>query len=153
MATKPQPPADPKLRVPRFAELDSLIPATPAALPGMVDELIDISSTLDPFRTLIAREEALRKRLRAAADFPAQPADREIRISGSKGFVILGPRAFERVINFKLLVKKIGAVAFAKFAKCGLGDLEKNAPGLDIACVTSANTGSRSLKVFAAKAA
>jgi hypothetical protein len=132
------------------------VPAVPAApdpmtalLVRMVDELESIDKTLQPYRTYIAREDALRKQIRAGADSPAKAADAEIRVDGTSAFVILGPRALERAINFKLLVKKIGAAAFSKFAKCGLGDLERHAPGFEITCVSSAHTGSRPLKVFA----
>jgi hypothetical protein len=70
-------------------------------------------------------------------------------IHGTKFDVLLGLRALECAIFFTQLVKKIGAVAFSKFAKCGLGDLEKYAPGVEASVVTGANTGSRPLKVFA----
>lgn len=126
-------------------------PQDPAAplLAKMVDELGEIETRLAPHRTYIAREEALRKQIRAGADSPEKPADGEIRVPGTKFDVLLGPRSVERTIDFRVLVKRIGAAAFAKFARCGLGDLEKNAPGNELACVRSGNTGSRPLKVFA----
>ncbi len=122
----------------------------PALLAKMVDELGEIETRLAPHRTFIAREDALRKQIRTGADSPAKAADAEIRVDGTNAFVILGPKAFERAINFRELVKKIGAVAFSKFAKCGLGDLEK-AVSADVQAgvVTAAHTGARSLKVFA----
>jgi len=148
MATKPAATKPEVLPVPAVP-----VPATPdpmvALLAPMVDELGDIETRLAPHRSFIAREDALRKQIRAGADSPAKAAAAEIPVHGVRFDVILGPRALERAIDFKLLVKLLGAAAFSKFARCGLGDLEKHAPGMEIACVSSANTGARSLKVFA----
>lgn len=125
-------------------------PAAPASpypkIAAMVDELGDIDRRLAPVRTLIAREEALRKNLRAA--HTDHTADQEVRAAGSRFYAILGPKAAQRSIDFVRLVKKIGAARFVKFATCSLEALEKHAPGAEAEFVTKANTGSRPIRIF-----
>jgi hypothetical protein len=134
--------ASPKEKVP------AVPPGAPDPLASLVDELGAIDKTLQPFRTLIAREEGLRKQIRSAHDGAIFPPDREIRVEGATYAVILSPRALVKSINIKSLIRAIGAKAFCAFASCTLGQLESNCPDLPVGIVTSANTGSRSLKIF-----
>jgi len=49
----------------------------------------------------------------------------------------------------KKLGRLIGAAKVLGFARCTLGDLEEHAPGQEDQVVTKAQTGPRSLKIFA----
>lgn len=112
----------------------------------LVDELGALEKEMAPHAQKLARIEALRKALRAACPVAdAEPWS----VTAKKFCVILGPKALERSIDFGELVKKIGAKAFAAFAKTTLKDLEAHvAPDVVASVVKSLNTGSRSLKTF-----
>lgn len=112
----------------------------------LVDELGALEKEMAPHAQKLARIELLRKTLRAAC--PVSP-DKPWTIEGARFMAIVGAKAPERSINYVALVKQIGAGVFAKFATCTLKDLElKVAPAIVAAVITSANTGSRSLKTF-----
>ncbi len=71
-------------------------------------------------------------------------------VDGKKFQVILGICALERSIDYLKLVKAIGAAAYARFAKCTLGQLEKNvSPTLAAGVVSAERTGPRSLTTVA----
>jgi hypothetical protein len=117
------------------------------ALAAQVDELGAIGDRLAPLRALIAREEALRKTIRAAHE--ASPADREIEVLGTRYRAVLGPRGNQTAIDFPAVIKSIKAAAFAKFATCGIGTLAENvSPDLYSAVTSTDQTGPRSLKVY-----
>ena len=125
--------------------------AKPAEKPAsefapLVDELGALEKEMAPHAQKLARIEQLRKALRAACTLPA---DQEWNVEGERFNAVLGMRGNEQVISFAGLVKAIGAKAFAIFVKCTLKDLEANcAPAVVASVVSSARTGSRSLKTF-----
>jgi hypothetical protein len=90
--------------------------------------------------------KALKAALQAACPAPAKD---EWIVEGARFGVRLGPRANERSIDFKGLVKKIGAAAFARFASCTLTSLEAHVPPEVLeAVVSSEQTGPRKLSTF-----
>jgi hypothetical protein len=112
----------------------------------LADELGALEKEMSPFAQKLARIEQLRKALRAACE---APAGEEWMVTGSKFVALLGVRAMERKIDFAKLVKSIGAGVYARFATCTLKDLEARiAPAIVAAVVSSADTGSRTLKTF-----
>lgn len=112
----------------------------------LVDELGALEKEMAPHAQKLARIEQLRKALRAAC---IAPADKEWTVEGQRFSAVLGMRGNEQAIGFSALVKAIGAKAFALFAKCTLKDLEAHcAPAIVAGVVSSARTGSRSLKTF-----
>lgn len=112
----------------------------------LADELGSLEREMAPHAQKLARIDALRKALRAAC---SAPADSEWTIEGSRFIAVLGARAMERAVDYKKLVKAIGAGVFAKFATCTLKALEEHAtPAIVAAVVTSDRTGSRTLKTF-----
>ncbi len=122
--------------------------AKPALDPLAViaDELGALEKEMSPHAQKLARIEQLRKALRAGCTAPAGEAST---INGEHFVAVLGVCAMERKINFSALVKQIGAGVFARFATCTLKDMEARvAPAIAAAVVTSANTGSRTLKTF-----
>lgn len=113
----------------------------------MIDELGDIDVRLAPLRSLIAREDALKKLLRTI--YADDATEGEIRVNGARFTTVLGPRGNQSVIDLALLVRKIKASAFAKFATCTLAALKENvAPDVADACVSLSATGPRSLKTY-----
>jgi hypothetical protein len=119
-------------------------------LADLVDELgaleKEYAIALAPFEMKLARMKALKALIQEACT--AKPADEWV-TEGAKFGVRLGPAAKERSINFSALVKKIGAAAFAKFATCTLGALEKHASAdVAAAVVTTDLTGPRKLSTF-----
>ncbi|MES2136107.1 MAG: hypothetical protein V4502_03480 [Pseudomonadota bacterium] len=113
----------------------------------MADELgaleKEYALALAPFELKLPRIKALKETLQAAC--PAKP-DAEWLVEGTRFIVRLGPRAMARSIDFKALVKKIGAAVFVKFATCTLGALEENVkPDVIDDVVTTAQTGPRKL--------
>lgn len=123
------------------------LPFAPSVESLQVDELGDIEKTLAPHRALIAREEALRKAIRAR--FDASDATSEFETIGARFVVEIGPKALQRAICYPKLIKALGLKKFAEFATWTLGNLEAHvACGVVADVVSSANTGSRSLKVL-----
>lgn len=128
------------------------MPATkPAKAPvseyaPLADELGALESEMAPHAAKLARIDLLRKTLRAACTAPpSEPWS----IAGTRFVAILGPRANERVVDFKTLIKIIGVKAFALFGTCTLKTLEENVPASAIAqVVTLVPTGTRPLKCF-----
>lgn len=117
----------------------------------LADELGALEKEMAPHAQKLARIESLRKALREAC---TTPASEPWTVEGVRFIAMLGPRANERAIDLKKLVKAVGAAAFAKFAKCSLKDLEANvAPAVVAAVVSTGATGSRSLKTFERAAA
>lgn len=128
---------------------------TPQKKPGInaalvaqqVDELGAITRELAPYRLSIAKEEALRKAIRA--QFNDSPAAEQFEAAGVNFTVILGAKALERSINPARLIKAIGLKVYASLARISLTALEANVDADIVAgVVTSANTGARSLKLF-----
>lgn len=122
---------------------------TPAPAPhaALIDELGDCDTRLAPLRTLIAREDALRKQLRAI--YADDATDGEIPVQGTRFTTVLGPRGNQTAINIVALVKRIRAAAFAKFAVTTLAALKENvAPDVYDAVTSSVATGPRSLKTY-----
>jgi hypothetical protein len=118
---------------------------------SLVDELGGLEKELAPFAQQLARIELLKKTLRGVC--PASD-DVEWSVSGARFIALLGPRALERKIDIKALVKAIGAPAFAKFASCTLKALEASVePAIAAGVISSDRTGSRSLKLFERRAA
>jgi hypothetical protein len=117
----------------------------------LVDELGDIDKELAPHRLAMAREEAVRKLIRAHYD--NAPADEPAEACGQRFVVLLGAKAIQATIDYPKLIKAIGLKAFASFATATLAAVEKFAPNADV--VTRAHSGARSLKLFerASKAA
>jgi hypothetical protein len=101
-----------------------------------------------PFESKLPRIKALKALLQAAC--PAgTPSSAEWIVEGARFGVRLGPQANERSIDFKGLVKKIGAAAFARFASCTLTALEAHVPPeMAEAVVSSDQTGPRKLSTF-----
>ena len=115
------------------------------------DELGALEKELLPLKPKFARIEMLRKAIRA--HFDASPAAEAFEASGAKFLVLVGPRATERTINPAKLIKAIGAKVYATFATVTLKALEENVSCDIIAgVVTSAPTGSRTLKTFERRA-
>ena len=114
---------------------------------GCVDELGAIQKQLAPLRSLIAREEKLKREIRAAHD--GFPADREIPLAGAAFTAVLGAKGMQTVINLPKLIKIIKAAGFAKFATCTLQTLCANVAEPIYEGVTSLEqTGPRSLATF-----
>jgi hypothetical protein len=125
------------------------MPGPAEVLKQQIDEAGKISDLLAPFRAAIAREEQLRKAIRAACDTETHSAALEIREQGQRYFVILSPRAMESAINIKKLVREIGTKAYAAFAVATLKALKANCtPEVVAAVVTSGQTGNRTLKIY-----
>lgn len=104
-----------------------------------------------PHAAKLKRIELLRKSLRASCNAPATES---WTVTGSKFIALLGPRAMERSIDFRELVKAVGAKAYAAFATCTLKSLEENAaPAIVARVVTSEATGTRPLECFEKDAA
>ena len=119
-----------------------------AVIAAQVDELGGIERELAPIRHKIAREEYLKKAIRATFEF--SEADKPFEANGAKYTALLGPKALQRSLNPLKLIKAIGVKAYAAIAKVTLTDLENNVAAEIVAgVVTSANTGTRSLKIFA----
>jgi hypothetical protein len=116
----------------------------------MVDELGSLQKEYDlalaPLEMKLPRIKALKEAIQAAC--PARP-EKEWIVEGARFGVRLGPRASERTIDFKRLVKIIGASIFSKFATCTLGNLEKNVEDkIRDAVITTEPTGPRKLSTF-----
>jgi hypothetical protein len=112
----------------------------------LADELGALEKEMAPHAQKLARIEALRKALRAACT--AKDGE-QWTVTGNRFIAVLGPRANQRLVDFPRLVKKIGAVLYAKFASCTLKDLEQYvAPDVAAAVITESATGPRSLKTF-----
>jgi hypothetical protein len=123
-------------------------PGIPAsAIANEIDELGALEKEFAPLRPKLARIEMLRKVIRA--HFDASPPASPFEASGARFICMIGPRAVERAINYKALIKAIGLKAFALIARVTLGALEEGVPcGVVAAVVTSDNTGARSIKTF-----
>jgi hypothetical protein len=116
----------------------------------MADELggleKEIALAMAPFEKKLPRIKALKEALQLAC--PTKPAEEWI-VEGEKFGVRLGPRANERLINYKKLLKAISVTAFVKFATCTLAALEKHvAPYVIKSVITSDATGPRKLSTF-----
>jgi hypothetical protein len=123
-------------------------PAKPilAQFAPLADELGALVKEMAPYAQKLSRIEALKKALRAGC---TAKATEQWTVEGAHFVAVLGPCANSRVIDVKLLVKKIGAVMFASFSGCTLKDLEEHvAPAIVAAVVTDEPAGSRSLKTF-----
>ncbi len=127
-------------------------PAAPSPLAAQIDELGAIDARLAPLRSLIAREETLRKLVRGAYADDARPG--EIAVDGVTHRVVLGPRGNQTSIDIAMLVRKIKPSAFARFGVTSLAALKENvSPEVYGAVTASDATGPRALKVFAKVAA
>jgi hypothetical protein len=120
------------------------------ALAAAADELgaleKEYAILLAPFEAKLPRMKALKEMLQEAC--PAA-AEKEWTVEGKHFGVKLGPCAQERTIDFKKLVKIVGASVFATFATCTLGNLDKAVEEKVIAAVvTTAPTGPRKLSTF-----
>lgn len=97
------------------------------SLSAMADELGQLEQeyavAIAPLEMKLARIKALKSALVLACPVKA---GEEWRVYGQRFGVRLSPCADQRRIDFKKLLKRIGAAAFAKFATCTLGALEKN---------------------------
>jgi hypothetical protein len=112
----------------------------------LADELGALVKEMAPYAQKLARIEALKKALRAGCT--AKPEE-QWTVEGSRFIAVLGQCGNARIIDVKLLVKKIGAVMYASFSACTLKDLEEHvAPAIVAAVVTDEPSGSRSLKTF-----
>ncbi len=123
--------------------------ATPP-LAQLADELglleKEYALLIAPFEKKFGRVKALKETLQAACT--AKATDEWI-VEGARFGVRLGPCAMQRSINFKSLVRRIGAMAFAKFAECTLTRLELCVERDVIDdVVTAAQTGPRKLTTF-----
>ena len=113
---------------------------------AMADELGALERDMAPHQQKLARIEQLRKALRAACEVAAAA---EWKIEGARVVALLGAKANQSAVDYKKLVKTIGAPAFAKFATCTLGALENNVtPAIAASVVSSDRTGARPLKTF-----
>lgn len=114
----------------------------------MVDELGDLDFFLAPYRGKIAREEQLRKKLRA--EYAEKPGDQDFEIAGSRFVAFLGMRAIERWVNVQRLAKHVPLKMLTAIAGVTLKALEeaKIAGNVQAICIQSTQTGSRSLKVL-----
>ncbi len=124
--------------------------AATSTLAQLADELglleKEYALLIAPFEKKFARVKALKETLQTAC---VAKADAEWIIEGARFGVRLGPCAMQRSINFKSLVRRIGAAAFAKFAECTLTRLELCVePDVIRGVVTSAQTGPRKLTTF-----
>jgi hypothetical protein len=130
--------------------VQSVTPAPPnAALNGeIVDELGACDTVLAPLRSLIAREDALKRQLRTI--YAADTTPGEIAVEGARFRCVLGPRGNQTGINLLALVKMIKPAAFARFATTTLEKLRKHVtPDVYLAVTLEAATGPRGLKTYA----
>lgn len=116
----------------------------------MADELgaleKEYALALAPMELKLPRMKALKEALQLAC---TAPADKEWIVEGAKFGVKLGACANKGSIDFKALVKKIGAAVFARFATCTIADLEANVEADTVdAVLSSAQTGPRKLSTF-----
>ncbi|MES2136975.1 MAG: hypothetical protein V4502_07955 [Pseudomonadota bacterium] len=124
-------------------------PASPS-LAQLADELgaleKEYALALAPLEMKLPRIKALKEALQKACSVKATD---EWIVEGAHFGVRLGPCAIARSIDYKGLIKRIGAAAFAKFATCTLGALELVVtPEIAAAVVSSAQTGPRKLSTF-----
>lgn len=114
----------------------------PASIEDEIDEAGAIEKEIAPFEKKIKRLETLRKNIRALA--PANASQ----VEGKKFVAELGEPASKTTVNYREIVKRIGAVRFAKFATATLKALQKHVSAGHLAqCVTTAQTGPRSLRI------
>ncbi len=116
-----------------------------SAVATMADELGAIEAELLPWRAKIAREEALRKSLRAA--FETAPALESQTVAGRHYVVLLGKKASVSTINVPALALIIGEAKALAIVSCTLKALEAY-PDVAPFVVTHADTGCRTLNVF-----
>ena len=115
-------------------------------LSAQVDELGQLESELAPLKNKIARAEMLRKTIRQA--FEQEDAAKPFEAKGKRFTILLGPKAVQRSIDFKKLIKAIGLKKYAAIATCTLSALEQHHAECVPDVVTSDNTGARSFRVF-----
>ncbi len=120
-------------------------PPKVSLIANIADELGAINKELAPYRSKLAREEALRKALRV--HFDASPAAEQQSAVGERYVVLLGPKASVATIDVPLLAKTIGVKAALAILGCTLKALEAF-PTVVSTVVTYALTGARSVKVF-----
>jgi hypothetical protein len=131
------------------------VPATKRTphIGDLVDELGDIGVTLAPVRSHIAREDALRKALRAAVELapPEEPQE----IQGKRWTAYLGRCGPQRKVNIASAAKILGLKGLVKVASVTLKALqEAYAAGLIrieldmLHCIEETPTGTRTLEVF-----
>jgi hypothetical protein len=122
-------------------------PAPASLIAAQIDELGALEREIAPWRPKLDRAESLRKIIRAA--YNDEDAGQTFEASGERFLVSIGPRATQRVVNIPALIKAIGLKAYAAIASVTLAVVEKNVPpGVADACIASAPTGPRSLKIF-----
>ena len=119
--------------------------SAPSPLSALVDEVGSLEKELAPWRGKLAREELLRKSIRAQYD--SAPADIPVSVEGEKFIVALGPKALQSTVNVGKLAKTIGAKGALSIAKVTLEAL-KAFPGVAGQVVTQSLTGTRSWKIF-----
>jgi hypothetical protein len=113
----------------------------------MIDELGGLEQQLAPFKTKIARVEALRKILRT--EFGDINPTIAFERHGKRFALNIGPRGMERVIDEPKLIKRLGLKAFAAIAHVTLGALEKAvAPAIVADVVATEQTGPRRMSTY-----
>lgn len=113
---------------------------------AQVDELGDIDQKLAPFRSLIAREIALRSALRSA--YATKEASQTFEARGSRFVALIGAKGNERSINYPKLWRLGGVALMKRIATVTLKALEEHAPAIALDVVSFAATGPRSLRLM-----
>lgn len=118
-----------------------------AQLRANADELGALDRELTPYEPKIARREALRKAIRA--HYADAAAEQPFIAEGDRFVVHVGPRAQERSIDYVRLWKLTSVNVMRKIATVTLKALEAAVTCQTFeAVVSSAATGTRSLKIF-----
>jgi hypothetical protein len=116
-------------------------------LASQVDELGALEAEILPYKGKILRVDTLRRAIRE--HFASAPPLAPIETLGAKYGAALGACGSQRWINPALLIKAIGAKAYAAIAVVTLAVLERNV-SREIAAgvITSKATGARTLTTF-----
>jgi len=117
-------------------------------LAPLVQELHDLRKKIAAYKPDISREAALCTLLRATAN--DEPAGKEIRIEGTKSFLLLGARTNQTIPNVLKLFKLITMKAFLGVVTCTAKALKENEvdPAIVAQIMETTQTGYRPLDTF-----
>ncbi|MBV9265241.1 MAG: hypothetical protein JO061_03640 [Acidobacteriaceae bacterium] len=118
------------------------------SLAGLVDELGVLEAELKPFRSKIARAEALRAAIRSEFR-DAAPAS-EHTIAGEQYAVLVGACGNVSVVDTPALIERVGMAEYTRIATVTLKALQTHfGPGIIASVVSTVQSGPRALTVSA----